>query len=113
MGPVVVGGPATVADELERWVDEADVDGLTVDDGGAAAGAEQACILAGEAECHRAVIVDEADEFARDLARQHHAHDVHRLGRRDAQAAAELALHFEPVEHRGDLRAAAVDDDGA
>jgi FMN-dependent oxidoreductase (nitrilotriacetate monooxygenase family) len=28
MGPVVVGGPSTVADELERWVDEADVDGF-------------------------------------------------------------------------------------
>jgi len=28
MGPVIVGGPATVADELERWVDEGDVDGF-------------------------------------------------------------------------------------
>jgi FMN-dependent oxidoreductase (nitrilotriacetate monooxygenase family) len=30
MGPVIVGGPATVADELERWVDEADVDGFNL-----------------------------------------------------------------------------------
>jgi FMN-dependent oxidoreductase (nitrilotriacetate monooxygenase family) len=30
MGPVVVGSPATVADELERWVDEADVDGFNL-----------------------------------------------------------------------------------
>ncbi len=28
MGPVIVGGPETVADELERWVDEGDVDGF-------------------------------------------------------------------------------------
>ncbi|BCB89581.1 LLM class flavin-dependent oxidoreductase [Phytohabitans suffuscus] len=30
MGPVVVGSPATVADELQRWVDEADVDGFNL-----------------------------------------------------------------------------------
>jgi long-chain alkane monooxygenase len=29
-GPVVVGSGATVADELERWVDEADVDGFNL-----------------------------------------------------------------------------------
>lgn len=28
MGPVIVGGPGTVADELERWVEVADVDGF-------------------------------------------------------------------------------------
>lgn len=30
MGPVIVGGPATVADELERWADEADIDGFNL-----------------------------------------------------------------------------------
>jgi FMN-dependent oxidoreductase (nitrilotriacetate monooxygenase family) len=30
MGPVITGGPATVADELQRWVDEADVDGFNL-----------------------------------------------------------------------------------
>ncbi|TQE16805.1 LLM class flavin-dependent oxidoreductase [Streptomyces ipomoeae] len=30
IGPVVVGSPATVADELERWVEEADVDGFNL-----------------------------------------------------------------------------------
>jgi FMN-dependent oxidoreductase (nitrilotriacetate monooxygenase family) len=30
MGPVVVGSPGTVADEMERWVDEADVDGFNL-----------------------------------------------------------------------------------
>jgi alkanesulfonate monooxygenase SsuD/methylene tetrahydromethanopterin reductase-like flavin-dependent oxidoreductase (luciferase family) len=29
-GPVVVGAPATVADEMERWVAEADVDGFNL-----------------------------------------------------------------------------------
>lgn len=28
MGPVIVGGPETVADELERWVDEGGIDGF-------------------------------------------------------------------------------------
>ena len=31
-GPVIVGSPATVADELERWMDEADVDGFNLTD---------------------------------------------------------------------------------
>ncbi|MGD9695349.1 MAG: LLM class flavin-dependent oxidoreductase [Thermoleophilia bacterium] len=30
MGPVVVGSPATVADEMERWVEEADIDGFNL-----------------------------------------------------------------------------------
>ncbi len=30
MGPVLVGSPATVADELERWMDEADIDGFNL-----------------------------------------------------------------------------------
>jgi alkanesulfonate monooxygenase SsuD/methylene tetrahydromethanopterin reductase-like flavin-dependent oxidoreductase (luciferase family) len=30
LGPVSVGAPATVADELERWVKEADVDGFNI-----------------------------------------------------------------------------------
>jgi FMN-dependent oxidoreductase (nitrilotriacetate monooxygenase family) len=29
-GPVVVGGPHTVADELERWMDDGDVDGFNI-----------------------------------------------------------------------------------
>lgn len=31
-GPVLVGSPQTVADELERWMDEADLDGFNVAD---------------------------------------------------------------------------------
>lgn len=29
MGPCIVGGPETCSDELQRWVDEADVDGFS------------------------------------------------------------------------------------
>ncbi|MEU8024567.1 LLM class flavin-dependent oxidoreductase [Micromonospora haikouensis] len=31
-GPVIVGSPATIADELERWMDEADIDGFNIAD---------------------------------------------------------------------------------
>ncbi|GAA2524809.1 LLM class flavin-dependent oxidoreductase [Winogradskya humida] len=31
-GPVIAGSPATVADELERWVDEAGIDGFNIAD---------------------------------------------------------------------------------
>lgn len=31
-GPIIVGGPETVADELERWAEEADVDGFNIAD---------------------------------------------------------------------------------
>ncbi len=30
MGPVLVGSPSTVADELERWIDDADIDGFNL-----------------------------------------------------------------------------------
>jgi FMN-dependent oxidoreductase (nitrilotriacetate monooxygenase family) len=30
MGPVIVGSPATVADELERWIADADIDGFNL-----------------------------------------------------------------------------------
>ena len=55
----------------------------------------------------------QADDVALHLADQHHPDDVHRLGRRDPQPAAELLVDAEPVELRGDLRAAAVHDDDA
>ncbi len=59
------------------------------------------------------MLVDQADELATDLPDQHHPDDVHRLRRGDPQAAAELRLDAEPLEHRGDLRTAAVHDDRA
>lgn len=30
MGPVIVGGPATVSDQLESWIEEADIDGFNL-----------------------------------------------------------------------------------
>ena len=78
-----------------------------------ALGGEQAGVLAGEADGERAVLVDQPDELALDLADEHHPDDVHRLGRGDPQAARNSRLDAEPVEHRGDLRAAAVHDDRA
>ena len=72
---------------------------------------EQPAVLARQADGVRAVRVEQPDELARDLPGEHHPDDVHRLGRGDAQAAAELRLDAEPVEHRVDLRSAAVHDD--
>ena len=109
------------ADEVEhrRGVDvddvahQPDVDRLAVDGRGAPGRGEQAGVLAREPDGVGAVGVDEPDELAADLADEHHPHHVHGLGRGDAQAAAELALHAEPAEHARDLGPAAVDDHGA
>ena len=75
-------------------------------------GGEHVAVLAGEADRERAVRVDQPDDLALHLTDEHHAYDVHRLRRRDAMAASEHRLDAEPVEHGGDLRAAAVHDDG-
>ena len=99
--------------DVDDVADEAEVDLFAVDDHAAAAPAEQAGVFAGEAGGERAVLVDVADELAVDLAGEHHPHDLHRLGGGDPVAAAELALDAEAVEHRRDLRAAAVHDDRA
>ncbi|SCD94079.1 hypothetical protein GA0115246_1082712 [Streptomyces sp. SolWspMP-sol7th] len=70
-------------------------------------------VLAREADGERAVPVEQADQLALDLPGEDHPYDVHRLGRRDAQARAELADQALLVELGADLRAAAVHDDGA
>ena len=77
--------------DLDDVADEAEVDALAVHDDRAPAGAEQAGVLAGQADGDRAVLVEQADELAADLAGEDHPDDVHGLGRGDAQAAAELA----------------------
>jgi hypothetical protein len=61
---------------------------------------------------HRAVLVDQPDDVRTDLTGEDHADDVDGLRGGHPQAAAELARDAEPGEHLGDLRAAAVDDDG-
>ena len=75
---------------LRDLADQPEVDLLAVDDGVGGRGGEQAGVLAGEADGERAVLVDQADQLALHLADEHHADDVHRLGRGHAQAAAEL-----------------------
>ena len=53
------------------------------------------------------------DEVAVDLADQHHADDLERLGVGDAKAVAELRLLADPAQHRVDLRPAAMDEHAA
>lgn len=91
---------------------QAQVDRLPVHMQALALGREQAGILTGLPDGERAVGVDQPDEFTVDLAHQDHADDVHRLGRRHPQPTAELGGDIELLEHRRDLGATAVDDDG-
>ena len=97
--------------DLDHIAHQTDVDDLAVDQGAATGAAEQAGVLPRDRRGERTVLVDQADQFAADLSGQDHAHDIHRLGGRDAVAADELAGDAEPLEHRRDLRAAAVHDD--
>jgi hypothetical protein len=97
--------------DLDDVADQAEVDLLAVDDGAARA-PEEAGVLAGEPDGERAVLVEQADEFAPTWPGEHHPDDVHDLGRGDPQAARNSLVRPEPLEHRPDLRAAAVDDDG-
>ena len=87
---------------VDDVADQADVDLLAVDHGAACGAApKQAGVLAGQADGERAVLVEQADELAADLAGQHHPDDVHGLGRGDPQAAAELADSMPSrLEHR-------------
>ena len=96
--------------DVHDVADQADVDELAVDQRAAPLGGEQPGVLAGDPDRERAVLVDQPDDVALHLPDQHHPDDVHRLGRGDPQAAAELGVDAEPVEVRGDLRAAAVHD---
>jgi hypothetical protein len=54
------------------------------------------------------VRVDQADEFALHLPGEHHADHVHGFRGGHPQPALELGFDPEAVEHRADLRAAAV-----
>ena len=65
-------------------------------------------VLAGEPDGAAAGLVDEADELLVDRAGQHHLDDLDGLLVGDAQAAGELRLDAEPLEHVADLRAAAM-----
>ena len=79
----------------------------------AGGGADQPGVLAADPDGVVAVQVDRRHQLRVDLADQHHAGDVDGLGVGDAQAVAELGGLAQPLHQRADLRAAAVDDDGA
>ena len=77
---------------------------------------QQPRVLARNADRDRLVAglaVDRRDQVAVDLADQHHAHDLERLGVGDAKAVPELRLLADAAEHRVDLRPAAVDQHAA
>ena len=99
--------------DLDDVAHEPDVDALAVDRGQALARPQQAAVLPGDAHGGRARLIEQGDELALDRPGQDHADHVHDLGRGHAQAAAELRLDAQALEHGVDLGAAAVDDDGA
>src|SRR3954447_19277259 len=92
--------------------DQADVGGDAVDRDTTAHRGEQVGILAGDADRIRAMRVDEVDQLTTYLAEQHHAGHVEHLGRGDPEAALEISFDAKAFEHRADLWAAAVHDDG-
>ena len=97
--------------DADDVADETQVDLDAVDHGAAAATTEEPRVLTRESGGEGAVLVDATDQVAGDLAGEHHADDVHGLGRRDPVSAAELARDAQALEHRRDLRSAAVHDD--
>ena len=76
--------------------DQTDVGGHAVDGDAAAHRGEQVRVLAGDADGVGPVRVDQVHQLAADLAEQHHPRHVEHLGRRDAEAALEIACDAEP-----------------
>ena len=113
MKPVVEQARDEVRTHLGDVADEAEVDGQTVGGHGARLCGEQVRVLPRDPDREGAVGVDQPDELALDLAREHHAHHLHDLRRCHAQPRPELADDPQPGQHRVDLRAAAVHHDGA
>lgn len=89
-----------------------DVDQLPVDLGQMLGGGDGVRVLAGQPDGERPVLVEQPDQLALHLPREHHPYDVHGVLGGDAQAGLELADDAVPVEGGADLRAAAVHDDG-
>ncbi len=74
-------------------------------------GADHVAVLAAQADRPAALGRDPADDLLVDQAGQDHLDHLDGGLVGDAQAAAELGLDAEPVEHPADLRSAAVHDD--
>ena len=104
-------------DELRSHLDdishEAEVHLDSVDHGATPLGGEQVRILAGQADGKGAMRIDERDNLPLHLAREDHPDDIHGLRRGHAQATTEFTGDADAIEHRGDLRSAPMDDDGA
>ena len=74
---------------------------------------QESAVLTADTDGGGAVGVEQGDELALHGAGEDHADHVHDLGRRHAQAAAELRADAQSFEHGVDLGTTAVDDDGA
>ncbi len=61
-GPVIVGSPATVVDELERWRDEAGVDGFNISAAVRPADFERFAALVTPELRHRGLLPEAGDE---------------------------------------------------
>src|SRR5580700_8594657 len=75
------------------------------------AGANEAAVLAAEADRATAGAVDRGDELLVDGASKHHFDDFHRLAVGDPKAIDKVALDVEPLQHLADLRTATMHDD--
>src|ERR1700728_1446085 len=71
---------------------------------------DHVAVLAAEADRLAAGFVDVGDHLLVDQAGQHHFDDFERRGIGNAKPGGILRLHADPLEHRFDLRAAAVHD---
>ena len=69
-------------------------------------------ILAAKADRAAAFGIDEADDLLVDRTGQHHLHNFHGGPVGDSQAIRKRRFNAELAQHRADLRAAAMDDDG-
>ena len=72
---------------------------------------DHVAVLAAQADGAAALRVDRADELLVDRAGEHHLDDFDRRLVGDAQAAGKAQFDAELLQHRADLRAAAVHDD--
>ena len=72
---------------------------------------DHVAVLAAEANRAPALGVDRADDLLVDRSGEHHFDDFHRRLVGDPEAAGEVRLDAELLQHRADLRTAAVHDD--
>ena len=101
-----------------RLADEAEIDGFALQrvrvelDALELLRDDEVAVFAGNADSPAARRVDAADDLLVDRAGQHHLDDFDGGGIGDAQAVDESGRDREPLQHRADLRAAAMHHDG-